>query len=215
MTVNPIATRCSENNQQRVKKRSVYVLDVQYHEIVIKQIQHHLDAYRMEIQSMKATGYEIIGYLRKSLPRKGEQPEDRIRLLRTMIQRLQERSNAAKVYASPSGSSNQKIIERDIPKPVQLMKELTSATGTAQDLIGYLSHTERDICLVVLDFAGLSVDPSDMCEFICKFPVIKKIVIDLIPSTGHVRVLDTAMLKSSSSELEMFCCRQSLVQRSK
>ncbi|ORY99362.1 hypothetical protein BCR43DRAFT_436901, partial [Syncephalastrum racemosum] len=72
-----------------------------------------------------------------------------------------------------------------------------------------------DICLVALDYAGLSADSDKIEEFLRKFPNVKKLVVDLLPSTGRVHILDSKDILSSPQQLDAFNCRTACVKRSK
>ncbi|KAI7861047.1 hypothetical protein BDC45DRAFT_600798 [Circinella umbellata] len=135
-------------------------------EIVADNIQQYLSNYSKELQTLKSNGYTVIGYIRKPRPRAREAEDNRIRLLHLMAQRLRERSYVEKVFVSTQSNSKETLTERDIPWP-SIMNEVKSVDGTMQDLLKYV-RSQSKICMVVLDYAGLSTDEEDIKEFLCR-----------------------------------------------
>ncbi|KAI7851228.1 hypothetical protein BDC45DRAFT_445925, partial [Circinella umbellata] len=78
---------------------------------IVEKVATTLQQYQTSIKIMKREEYEIIGYCRKSPG--NESVENRQRLLKHMVGRLQERSLVDKVFVSLSCKSNQPISERD------------------------------------------------------------------------------------------------------
>lgn len=62
------------------------------------------------------------GYIRKSPT--GETEDTRVRLLNTMASRLKNRCLCSKMFVSPCSLSTAAILERDIPKPLQILSKL-------------------------------------------------------------------------------------------
>ncbi|KAI9490113.1 hypothetical protein BDB00DRAFT_769367, partial [Zychaea mexicana] len=83
------------------------------------------------------------------------------------------------------------------------------------DLLSYLKATPKDICLVALDFAGLSTDCHDIYQFVCDNTRIQKLVIDLIPSLSKVIIFDRRDIISKPEILEAFNCRPAPAKRSR
>ncbi|KAI8099241.1 uncharacterized protein BX664DRAFT_254091, partial [Halteromyces radiatus] len=131
---------------------------------VVRRITNYLPAYLAFLEKLKMEGYEIIGYARKSLG--PEDSDTRARLLQSMIDKLKERSLTSKVFVSTSSSASQLFSERDILKDSEVLRKLVGVEGTTHDLISYLGTTEKDICLVSLDFAGLSTNSTDVRNLI-------------------------------------------------
>lgn len=153
---------------------------------VMKSITEHLLKYQIELQQLKNAGMEVVGYVRKSKSTKAEKPGDRVRLLQQMVERLKERSHCDKVFVSPFCSSHDILSSRDLPRPVDILQNLKNVSGTMQgrrnrrkekksanplcrcdqDLFAFLTIAERDVCLVALDFAGLTTNNNDLHDFI-------------------------------------------------
>ena len=85
--------------------------------------------YQDSLKKMKETGYEVVGYTRKS---KGENDDmKRIRLLNLMVEKLKTRSLADRVYVSPNSSAGDPFNKRDEKKPVEMMSQII-ANGDTQ-----------------------------------------------------------------------------------
>ncbi|KAI9363845.1 hypothetical protein BD770DRAFT_358858 [Pilaira anomala] len=138
--------------------------------LIIKDQPPHYKAF---MTSLEEEGYELIGYLRKS---KGKEKEDvRIRLLETMAIRLIERCPVKAVYAFPFSNSMDKIASRDLCKESKsLVKQLNNVSGSAQDMMNHIKAANTNICLIVIDFAGLSRDSKDIRSFLRSHPKLKK-----------------------------------------
>ncbi|KAG0167033.1 hypothetical protein DFQ30_006471 [Apophysomyces sp. BC1015] len=131
---------------------------------MVKRITNYLPAYHLFVEKLKTKGYEVIGYARKSVG--PEDSDTRVRLLQSMIDKLKERSLKSKVFISTSSSASQLFSERDAVKNSEIPRKLVGVEGTTQDLISYLATTEKDICVVSLDFAGLSTNSVDVRNLI-------------------------------------------------
>ncbi|KAG2221369.1 hypothetical protein INT45_012415 [Circinella minor] len=205
---------------KKERKRILYMLNENYHEIVADNIQQYISNYSKELQTFRSNGYTVIGYIRKSRPRAKEAEDNRVRLLHLMAQRLRERSHVEKIFVSPQSNSKETLTERDMSRP-NIMNKVTGVDGTMQDLVKYV-RSQTKICMVVLDYAGLSTDEEDIKKFLCKlikglfseYSSIKKLVVDLIPTTSKVTIYDTTTLLSDPTNLNVFNCRSATVKRS-
>ncbi|KAI9267295.1 hypothetical protein EDC94DRAFT_633994 [Helicostylum pulchrum] len=158
---------------------------------------------------MKETGYEVVGYTRKS---KGEKDDIiRIRLLNLMLEKLKTRSLADKVFVSPNSSADDSFNQRDEKKPVEMMSYLI-ANGDTQDMLKYISDKEKKIILVAIDYAGLTINCEDLKSFLSS---VKEIVIDQILSKNKVRMYTSGELLNNEEKLKEFDCRKNCLQRSK
>lgn len=83
----------------------------------------------MFVQNFKKERYNIVGYARKS--QNNGNDESRIRLLQLMAKRLKERSLVDKIFVSPSANANELMIERDLIKNEDFLKQL-HVDGDAQ-----------------------------------------------------------------------------------
>ncbi|KAF7722064.1 hypothetical protein EC973_003746 [Apophysomyces ossiformis] len=113
----------------KVSVRSLFVAKEQYIDDIAKKVLDYLPHYQLFVQNLKDEGYNIVGYARKS--RKNENDESRIRLLQQMAMRLKERSLVDKIFVSPRANANELMVERDLTKNEDLLKQL-SVDGDAQ-----------------------------------------------------------------------------------
>ncbi|KAL1926451.1 hypothetical protein VTP01DRAFT_5780 [Rhizomucor pusillus] len=111
---------------------------------------------------MKQDGFSVIGYCRKSCT--NDDNGTRVRLLQTMVDRLQEKSLVDRVFVSPFSSADEEINSRDTQGNFA-MNQLENVSGNTQDLISFLTIT-RKVCLIILDFAGLTTNVEDLKRFI-------------------------------------------------
>ncbi|KAL1926313.1 hypothetical protein VTP01DRAFT_5834 [Rhizomucor pusillus] len=88
-----------------------------------------------------------------------------------MVARLEERSLVVKIYVSPSCDAKEPLEQRDMPASRALIRKLKDVEGTMQ----VLAKDEKYVCLVVLDFAGLSTDPNDVYDHTCRVQVCRPI----------------------------------------
>ncbi|KAG0162487.1 hypothetical protein DFQ28_001193 [Apophysomyces sp. BC1034] len=151
-------------NQKRIRKRRLYTLLSRYHATIVQSITETLIKHQRQIQAMKDSGIIIVGYARKS--KTPEKDCDRVRLLQEMTLKLQSRSLADRIYVSPRTSSDELLRSRDMPRPQSLLDALNNVNGTTQDLFELLATTTSKICLVAIDFAGLSTNENDIYELI-------------------------------------------------
>ncbi|KAI8098320.1 uncharacterized protein B0P05DRAFT_460701, partial [Gilbertella persicaria] len=118
--------------------------------------------YEVYIDNLKIDGFEIIGYARKS---PGELLNDgRKANLQNMINCLKERSLAELIYVSPQCLAGSPIASRDMPNAVKEPEtmELNYCAGSTQTLLSKLSANIKKVCLVIVDYAGLSTNPDDI-----------------------------------------------------
>ncbi|ORX45496.1 hypothetical protein DM01DRAFT_251984 [Hesseltinella vesiculosa] len=106
----------------------------------------------------------IIGYVRKS-PGK-ESTDARASCLQNMVDKLRQRSFASKVFISPVSVSNEPLAERDQPRNQKLLKQLKGIDGTTQDMLQFLNETDQEVCLVCIDYAGLTTNVEDLTKFL-------------------------------------------------
>ncbi|KAI8089060.1 uncharacterized protein BX664DRAFT_332074 [Halteromyces radiatus] len=83
-----------------------------------------------------------------------------------------------------------------------------------QDLISYLVVTEK-VCLVVIDFAGLSTNVDDLRSLIENHKNLQRIIVDHLPYEIEVKIYERDLLLSDPSALEAFSCRKGFYKRSK
>ncbi|CAO3696629.1 unnamed protein product [Rhizopus microsporus] len=67
------------------------------------------------------------------------------------------------------------IASRDLcEKNKSLVEQLNNVSGSAQDMMNHIQAANTDICLIVIDFAGLSRDSEDIRSFFRSHPKLKK-----------------------------------------
>ncbi|KAI8327372.1 hypothetical protein EDC96DRAFT_453383, partial [Choanephora cucurbitarum] len=141
-----------------------------------------LPRHQENIENLKHNGHEIVGNLRKST---GEEDDTtRVRLLEQMGSSLVERSLVTKVFASASCDASQPLLSKDLKKNVRLLSKI-KADGDIQvekkkihlllivtilhfnslNLLKYI-RTKEKICIVMIDFAGLTMNSEDLEQFL-------------------------------------------------
>ncbi|KAI7851229.1 hypothetical protein BDC45DRAFT_425738, partial [Circinella umbellata] len=61
------------------------------------------------------------------------------------------------------------------------------------DLLSYLPNT-NNVCLVVVDYAGLSTNIQDLHNFIRQNKNLKRIIVDHLPHENDVKVFERETL---------------------
>ncbi|CAO3588449.1 unnamed protein product [Absidia cylindrospora] len=110
-------------------------------------------------------------------------------LLNRMVCCLRERSLCDKVFVSSSCYASDSLVSRDVNRKTNVLSTSTSVDGNIQDMISYISTEEQNLCLVTLDFAGLSTDVNDLHSFIRKHGKLKMIIVDNLPSDQYLMVV--------------------------
>ncbi|CAO3698272.1 unnamed protein product [Rhizopus stolonifer] len=186
---------------------SLYVLEDKYHANVIKNILEYNEKYQAFLRTQKELGVEIVGYVRKSSCDKNEQ--NRIRVIKRMVDNLRSRSIVDKVFVSKTSNANQPFHKRDIN--ADTMEE---TDGTTTDFIEFLNATKKKVILVVLDYAGLTTNVEDLKEFLSEQRNITKIIVDRLPITTEVEIFETELLLQDPKAIKKFDCRTRPIQRS-
>ncbi|CEP11880.1 hypothetical protein [Parasitella parasitica] len=158
---------------QGMKKhgRWLWVLKEEYHA--------PMNGHALYVRHIQASSSIItIGYARKS---HCSEPKDaRIRLLQEMINKLRSRCLTRKVYVSPRSNASMAFEQRDKNESnVSAIEELTHCAGSTQDLIHRLRTNTKPMRLVVIDYAGLSTDFSDIQELFMKYNQFVELIGDL------------------------------------
>ncbi|KAG2228722.1 hypothetical protein INT48_007455, partial [Thamnidium elegans] len=182
--------------------RELYIMEEIYYDNLICSISKYLPNYQESVRNLIHEGYEIVGYARKS---PGDEDEnDRIRLLQDMINNLSERSFAQRIYVSPNSCASTPFFERDLKLNDNIMDKLENIRGNSQDMLEYLGSVDHDICLISIDFAGLTSRANDIIQLIEDNPSIKKIAIDTFTISDEVFLFDADSLKMDDKLLEYF-----------
>ncbi|RCI06752.1 hypothetical protein CU098_013004 [Rhizopus stolonifer] len=104
--------------------------------------------------------------------------DNRMKLLHQMIDNLRSRSFVARIFMSSSSRASTAFVERDLKVDQKVYQQLDKVDGTTQDFIKHLNAFKRSICLVVLDFAGLSSRYHHVQELLKEYLAIKKFTVD-------------------------------------
>ncbi|KAI9490088.1 hypothetical protein BDB00DRAFT_839543 [Zychaea mexicana] len=126
--------------RQRVRYRTLYVLEEAYHGIVAESIKTYIPKFRQQIKQMKQDNHTIVGYCRKSVT--DDDHPTRVRLLRQTVQKLKARSLVDRVYISPRSSANQEIRSRDFMESDFIISDIEGAIGTTQGKWKYFSRKQ-------------------------------------------------------------------------
>lgn len=192
------------------RTRSLHVMKNEYLDDVAYKINNYLPSYQNFIKKLKEEGHTIIGYMRKP---PGKEPDDRRRkLLNSMSSNLKERSLVDVVFASPCSQASDPMESRDL-KEHPLLNQIDAA-GSTQDLIKYIASKDK-VCMVTLDYAGLSTNTLDLKEFLSTKTQIKKVIVDLFPYTNEMTAYDCHQLLEDPGRLKVFDCRKAFYKRSK
>ena len=129
------------------------------------------------------------------------------RLLTQMVDLLRKRSLVDKVFVSPIRNANEQMAKRDITKHpiIQGVKDVDGDTqgkinvitkneahnndSFMIDLLEYIRNGTK-ICLVAIDYAGLSTNIANLNNFIRVNSSSKKIIIDQYCQLGRFYVLE-------------------------
>ncbi|KAG2201034.1 hypothetical protein INT47_006578 [Mucor saturninus] len=168
--------------------------------------------FRQYVNKFKSCGYEVIGYVRKS--HDNEDKDTRIRLLQSMIDKLFERLLVDKIYVSPMSHAGESFSSRDVKYDKTVLRKLNKAEGTTQDLLSYVNIAKK-ICLVGVDFGGITTNCDDLRNLLSQNKSIKKIVIDRSPFGKSINIYDRDQMLDGSQDISEFNCRKGPAQRSK
>ncbi|ORX63074.1 hypothetical protein DM01DRAFT_1331159, partial [Hesseltinella vesiculosa] len=195
----------------KIRYRTLFVLKDELVDDVAKGIKDYIPNYQAHITKLKEDGFQIIGYCRKS--RTGEDNDTRIRLLQDMINQLQQRSLVDKVFVSPCSSAGENLNARDAQSEFD-MHQLQNTSGNTQALISYLAMTKK-VCMVVIDYAGLTTNARDLKEWLSANPNLENIIVDQLPIQHEIKIFNRAQLLNDAKTLELFNCRKGCIPRAK
>ncbi|KAI9484547.1 hypothetical protein BDB00DRAFT_854993 [Zychaea mexicana] len=155
----------------------------------------------------------IIGYTRKSPG--CESNENRKTLLNHMVKCLQERSLCDKIFVSPYSVADEPLTSRDMNESNDLSNGLECVFRNTQAMISYIQSSEKNVCLVAIDFSRLSINTNDLTTFIENHENLKTIIIDTLPYKHKVHVFERHSVLENPSLLNAFNCRSKPIQRFK
>ncbi|KAI9362851.1 hypothetical protein BD770DRAFT_315866 [Pilaira anomala] len=100
-----------------------------------------------------------------------------------MVNSLYSRSNVDKCFVSYSSDANSDITTRDFRDNIKTLEKIQNVHGNTQKMINFISSSKQKVCIVIIDYAGLSTDPVNIQQFIMDNDAIEKIIIDCFPYT--------------------------------
>lgn len=159
-----------KGQNQKIRFRHLNVLDEKYHDNVASNIENILPQHKAQIRSLKEDGLSIVGYCRKSDLAK---QDNLISLLQRMVDNHYQRSLVDKVFVSPCSNASSPFSERDLSDQFEVFNQLKNVHGNTKDMLNYVENNDN-ICLISLDFAGLSTNMADLKEFVRNNKSIKK-----------------------------------------
>lgn len=157
--------------------------------------------HKKQIDQLKEDSYEVIGYARKSHGK--EELKSRYNSLKRMVQNLLNHSKCDQVFISPSSQCSTSLNDRDHD---------SKFVGNTEDMLSYITTSEHNLCLVILDYAGLCSRGSLVKYFLQQHPAVKKVVVDLFHAENSFVVLESADIIEDASKFES--CRVKYVNRS-
>ncbi|KAI7896656.1 uncharacterized protein EV154DRAFT_535614 [Mucor mucedo] len=115
---------------------------------------------------------------------------------------LKDRSLVDRVFVSYSSNAGDRIHVRDKNQDKKL------ENGNTKDMLTYLKNNEK-VCLVVIDFAGLSTNTDDLQQSvsISDHESLQKIIVDTLPFNNRVFIFDRPKLLAELQTLKAFECR--------
>ncbi|KAI8080449.1 hypothetical protein BDF21DRAFT_339960, partial [Thamnidium elegans] len=127
------------------------------------------------------------------------------------------RSLAELIYVSPRCSAGSPIDSRDMPNVVEELEkmELNYCAGSTQTLLSKLSANIKKVCLLIVDYAGLSTNPDDIRTLVNNYNCLECIVVDRSYETGKYKVYSCSKILNNDNYLKPFACRKALPHCSK
>lgn len=127
--------------------------------------------------------FVLVGYVRKSV----KSAQHRAKNIQSMVNSLYLRSNVDKCYVSYSSDANSDITTRDFRDDIKTLEKIQHVHGNTQsiyicifplkvlilrnplfilEMIDFISSSKQKVCIVIIDYAGLSTDPVNIQQFI-------------------------------------------------
>ncbi|KAG1457092.1 hypothetical protein G6F46_009909 [Rhizopus delemar] len=86
-----------------------------------------------------------------------------------------------KCFVSYSSEANGDITTRDFRDNIKTLEKIKDVHGDTQRMIDFISLSKQKVCIVIIDYAGLSTDPVNIQQFIRDNDAIEEIVVDYFP----------------------------------
>lgn len=130
--------------------------------------------------------FVLVGYVRNSV----KSAQYRVKNIQSMVDNLYLRSNVDKCFVSYSSDANSDITTRDFRDDIKTLEKIKHVHGNTQSIynicifplslkvlilinplfilgmIDFISSSEQKVCIVIIDYAGLSTDPVNIQQFI-------------------------------------------------
>ncbi|ORX63123.1 hypothetical protein DM01DRAFT_1369663 [Hesseltinella vesiculosa] len=178
-------------------RRNVLMLREEHREHAAKTALEVLENHQQQMLDLKNTGYNATGYARSSPCSTTEDMDDIIK----MVDNLRERSHVDQLFVSAGSQARKRMANRD--KAAKNPK-IDHVAGTTQDLLDLLRTTTTNVCLVVIDFLGLSTNADDVLDLFRLHPFLKKSVVDCIPFNNKTYTIDREDALDSPSVISQF-----------
>ncbi|KAI7852892.1 hypothetical protein BDC45DRAFT_537088 [Circinella umbellata] len=173
--------------------RELYILKEIYYDDLINSICTYLPKYQESLRNLRIDGYEIMVML-ENHPQTSEIND--IKSERTLF--------CNKIFVSPCSWASSPLASRDLQDSSQVIMDELSVDGNTQDLLNYLKSAHHDICLVIIDFRGLTTRSEDIVDLVEANPLLKKIAVDTFARSDDVFIFDTEKLVEDSDLLQKF-----------
>ncbi|CEI90395.1 hypothetical protein RMCBS344292_04721 [Rhizopus microsporus] len=152
--------------------------------------------------------YVTIGYVRKS--NTTESTTAKQKSLSLQAYKLKTKALCKYVFSSVDTNADTLIHDRDYIKKKNTIK-IKNSHGDCQDLLDFITMSDKKIRLVIISFPGLSTSPSDVYDFVKNHRNLKEIVVDM----GYkVEIFTRHQLLHDDKILNQFECRTSVEKRS-
>ncbi|KAI9025811.1 hypothetical protein CLU79DRAFT_698933, partial [Phycomyces nitens] len=96
------------------------------------------------------------------------------------------------------------LASRDLQGNSRDILDELSVDGNTQDLLVYLKSVDHDVCLVTIDFAGITTRSEDIVNLVEANPFLKRIAVETFTQCNEVFIFDTEALVKDNSLLQKF-----------
>ncbi|KAL0074018.1 hypothetical protein F4703DRAFT_1781198 [Phycomyces blakesleeanus] len=195
-SVDSFTTWCSKSKSNFISVKPFRKVVKIEKDQIAKKISSTLEDHKTYMM-LKNEGFHIIGYCRKSDLKKEE--KNLGNLLQQMVENLYKRSLVDSVFVSPYCNANVPFSKRDLNGKTMIFSTLQNIHGDPKD--------KKKICIVCLDYAGLTTNILDLKHVLQNNENIKKIVVDMYFSENHFHKLDANDLLDDKELINVFDCR--------
>lgn len=132
-----------------------------------------------------------------------EQLEARYNNLKCMGQNFLNHSLCDQAFISSSSLSSKSLNDGN---------HGSNFVGNTKDMLAYITTPEHNLCLVILDYAGLYSRGPLVKSFLLQHPAVKKVVVDLYEAENRFLVLESADIIEDANKFKT--CRMKYINRS-